>query len=95
VGSHDALRDRLNQRDLSLEGDAEKIRCPILFIAGGRDDSDHFSGTRRLYNEVQGDKDWVVFPDAERNGNNVPFKVRPYTADFLADRLGANPRGCR
>lgn len=87
----EALRERLNQRDLSLEGDAEKIKCPVLVIAGGRDDKSHFSGTRRFFEEVQGPKEWVVFPDAERNGNNVPFKVRPRTADFLADHLNASP----
>lgn len=87
VDSIEALRERLSQLDLSLEGDAEKITCPILVIAGGRDEKSHFSGSQRFFDEVRGPKEWVVFPDGERNGNNVPFKVRPRTADFLADIL--------
>ena len=87
LDSLDALRERVNQMDLSLEGDASKITCPVLVIAGGRDEKSHFSGSQRFFSEVCGPKEWVVFPDGERNGNNVPFKVRPRTADFLADCL--------
>jgi len=87
LGSIEALRERVNQMDLTLEGDAEKITCPVLVIAGGRDEKSHFSGSQRFFDEVRGHKEWVVFPDGERNGNNVPFKVRPRTADFLADCL--------
>ncbi len=87
VDSVEALRERVNQMDLSMEGDAEKITCPVLVIAGGRDEKSHFSGSQRFFDEVRGPKQWVVFPDGERNGNNVPFKVRPRTADFLADCL--------
>lgn len=90
VDSPEALRERIyDQKDLTLEGDAEKIQCPVLVIAGGRDDGSHLAGSKRFFEEVQGPKEWVVFPDGERNGNNVPFKVRPRTADFLADHLGA------
>jgi 2,6-dihydroxypseudooxynicotine hydrolase len=88
------LRERVNQKDLTIEGEAQNIKCPILIIAGGRDDKSHASGSRQLYDEVQGIKQWMVFPDAERNGNNVPFKVRPIIADFLAQHLGGNVKGC-
>lgn len=91
LNSVEALRERVNQLDLSLEGEAEKITCPVLVIAGGRDEQSHLKGSRRLFDEVRGPKEWVVFPDGERNGNNVPFKVRPRTADFLADALGVRP----
>jgi len=83
------LRQRMmDQTDFTLEGQAGNIRCPSLIVAGGRDEGTQYKGSERLYNEIQGPKEWVVFPDAERNGNNVPFKVRPRIADFLADHLG-------
>jgi 2,6-dihydroxypseudooxynicotine hydrolase len=91
LDSVEALRERLDQPDLNMEGDAEKIHCPVLVIAGGRDSAEHLSGSERFFAELQGHKEWVVFPDGERNGNNVPFKVRPRAADFLADQLGAKP----
>ncbi len=93
VDSPEALRARIyDQTDLTIEGEAEKIHCPVLIIAGGRDEGSHLSGSKRFFNEVQGPKEWVVFPDGERNGNNVPYKVRPRLADVLADCL-ADHRG--
>jgi 2,6-dihydroxypseudooxynicotine hydrolase len=88
--TEEELRDRImNQTDFTLEGEAENIKCPTLIIAGGQDAGPQYEGSVRLYNEVQGPKEWVVFPDAERNGNNVPYKVRPRLAVFMADSLGA------
>jgi 2,6-dihydroxypseudooxynicotine hydrolase len=76
------------QKDFSLEGCAETINCPTLLIAGGQDEGGHYAGSLQFYKELQGPKEWVVFPDAERNGNNVPYKVRPRLADFVADHFG-------
>lgn len=83
------LRERLRQPDLTLEGDAERIACPTLVIAGERDRGPQLEGSRRLYEEVTGDTEWAVIKGAERNGNNVPYLIRPLMADFLAERLGA------
>lgn len=94
LDSLDALRERLTQADLTLEGEAGRIRCPTQIIVGGRDAQGHRSGSQRLYDELSGPKEWIVFPDGERNGNNVPFKVRPTLADFLAERLGGNVASC-
>jgi dipeptidyl aminopeptidase/acylaminoacyl peptidase len=92
LDTEEELRERLmNQTDFTLEGDAEKIRCPLLVIVGGKDEGPQYKGSLRLYEEAQGPKELVVFPDAERNGNNVPFKVRPRIADFMADHLVAHP----
>lgn len=89
LDTEDELRERLpGQKDFCLEGDAEKINCPVLVIAGGQDEGGHYAGSKQFYDELQGPKQWVVFPDAERNGNNVPYKVRPRLADFVADHFG-------
>ncbi len=90
----EALRERLNQSDLTLAGEAGRIACPTQIIVGGRDAKGHRGGSQQLFDEVAGPKEWVVIPDGERNGNNVPFKVRPKVADFLARHLGGNVRGC-
>ncbi len=87
--SIDELVDRINQPDLCLEGDVERIGADVCLIAGGRDEGRQFEGSKRLFDELQGHKEWTVIEDAERNGNNVPFKIRPLMADFLARRLGA------
>jgi 2,6-dihydroxypseudooxynicotine hydrolase len=84
----DQLRDRMtNQTDLTLEGDAEKIHCSLLVVAGKDVASRHAQGTKRLFEEVQGPKRWAEFPDARITGNNVPYKIRPTIADFMAEEL--------
>ena len=83
------LRKVMNQPDLSLEQDVAQIRCAVGIVAGSNDDSAHFAGSRRLFEELPGEKEWTVIPDAHRNGANVPYKVRPIMADFLVKHLSA------
>jgi 2,6-dihydroxypseudooxynicotine hydrolase len=86
----DQLRDRMkHQKEFTLEGDAEKIRCSVLIVAGKDVEGRHARGTQRLFDEVQGPKQWVTFPRARITGNNVPYKIRPTIADFMAEELGA------
>jgi dienelactone hydrolase len=88
LDTEEQLRQRLpGKKDFTLEGCAGRIQCPVLIIAGGQDEGGHYAGSLQFYNELQGPKEWVVFPDAERNGNNVPYKVRPRLADFVADHF--------
>jgi 2,6-dihydroxypseudooxynicotine hydrolase len=77
-------------QSLTLEGEAHKIGCPTLIVAGDRDQGTQFEGSKRLLAEVTGDKEWAVVKGSERNGNNVPYIVRPLMADFLAERLTAS-----
>jgi dienelactone hydrolase len=85
----EALRDRLQQPDLTLETDVDDIRADVLIIAGGRDGIEHLGGSQRLYDALRGPKEWMLVPESERNGSNASYKVRPAMADFLADRLAA------
>jgi dipeptidyl aminopeptidase/acylaminoacyl peptidase len=88
LNTEEELRERMmEQTDFTLEGEADKIRCPLLVVVGGKDEGTQYQGSLRLYEEAQGPKELVIIPDAERNGNNVPFKVRPRIADFMADQL--------
>lgn len=85
------LQERLQGPDLTLDGDVPNITCAVGLVAGGRDEGRQFSGSRQLFEELTGPKEWTVVPDAQRNGNNVPYKVRPILADFLARHLRAEP----
>ena len=87
LSSAEELEDRVMQSDLTLEGQAAAIRCPTLIVAGDRDQGTHFEGSKRLFEEVQGEKRWAVVKNSERNGNNVPYIIRPLMADFLAEHL--------
>jgi dienelactone hydrolase len=90
VGSSHELAELPAAQSLTLEGEAHKISCPTLIIAGDRDQGTHFEGSKRLYAELTAEKEWAVVKGSERNGNNVPYIVRPLMADFLAERLSAN-----
>ena len=72
---------------MTLEGEAAEIGCPTLIVAGDRDAGAQFEGSRRLFAEISGEKEWAVVKGSERNGNNVPYIVRPLMADFLAEHL--------
>jgi alpha-beta hydrolase superfamily lysophospholipase len=72
---------------MTLEGEAANIGCPTLIVAGDRDQGAQFEGSQRLFAEISGEKEWAVVKGSERNGNNVPYIVRPLMADFLAEHL--------
>lgn len=87
LASVDELNDRVMQPDLTLEGDASQIACPTLIIAGDNDQGAQYEGSKRLYSELTGEKEFAVVKGSERNGNNVPYIIRPMMADFLAEKL--------
>jgi dienelactone hydrolase len=72
---------------MTLEGEAANIGCPTLIVAGDRDAGAQFEGSQRLFAEISGEKEWAVVKGSERNGNNVPYIIRPLMADFLAEHL--------
>jgi alpha-beta hydrolase superfamily lysophospholipase len=90
ASSAEELRESPQNQSLTLTGDAASIACPTLIVAGDRDHGPQFEGSKRLYDEVSGEKEWAVVKGSERNGNNVPYIIRPMMADFLAERLGAS-----
>lgn len=87
VQDDETLRRRLNEPDLSLEGDVGKIRAAVMVIAGGRDRREHHDGSRELFERLTSAKEWVLVPESERNGSNASYKTRPLMADFIADQL--------
>ncbi len=89
VADEEALRERLRDTDLTLEGDAERITCPTLVVSGTKDFAWQASGTQRLYDELAGPRHWELIAGAEHTGNNVPYLIRPMLADHMASVFGA------
>src|SRR5262249_9407278 len=87
VRSREALEVRLAEDDLTLEGQAGSIRCAALVIADNEESQNQFEGSRRLFNEIAGPREWLVLPGSQRNGLKIPYLVMPLTADFLAEQL--------
>ncbi|MGH9245236.1 MAG: alpha/beta hydrolase family protein [Acidimicrobiales bacterium] len=86
--SPEELAERMTRRDLTLEGEAARIAASTLIISGAGDSASD-RGSRRLYDELAGDKDWVTTPSTDTTGNDMSYKLRPMTADYLATELKA------
>jgi 2,6-dihydroxypseudooxynicotine hydrolase len=74
---------------LSLAGIARNIACPTYIVAGGRDQLTAVEAARQLAAEVSGPKVLSIVEDGNHVCHNRPYKVRPQTADWLAEQLGA------
>ena len=74
---------------LTLEGVARNITCPLLVMAGDRDTLIPPDHARRLIAEAGGPVELLVVEGGSHVSNNVWYRYRPQTADFLARHLRA------
>jgi 2,6-dihydroxypseudooxynicotine hydrolase len=76
-------------KDLTLEGFAHKITCPLLVVMGQRDRLFAYSDAERLVQEVAGPADLLLLEQGNHGCANVIYRHRPYSADWMAQRLDA------
>jgi dipeptidyl aminopeptidase/acylaminoacyl peptidase len=74
---------------LTLEGVAEGISCPLLVVAGEHDNLIPLSHARRMVEEAGAHAELLVVAGGNHVANNVWYRYRPQSADWLAQRLGA------
>jgi len=74
---------------LSLKDVARQIQCPLFLVAGKRDRIIPWQDAERLAREVSGPVELLVIEDGNHVANNRPYRYRPQTADWMAERLGA------
>lgn len=86
-------------RQLTLDGVAEHIDCPLLIVFGAGDRIIPPSEGERLANIAPGPTELVVFEEGNHVCFNITYKFRPLTADWMAEQLGrpgvAGPRAER
>ena len=68
-------------------GLAEKMKCPILIVFGAGDRIVPPSEGELLAKAAGGKIDFVVYPEGNHVCFNIPYKFRPLTADWLAEKL--------
>ena len=92
VRSHAATPEdgRRNAATLSLKGVAERITCPLFVVAGKQDRVVPWQDAQRLADEARGPVDFLLVEDGNHVANNRGYKWRLRTADWMAERLGAN-----
>jgi len=83
--SDEEARDKAHQ--LSLEGVAEKIACPLFVLAGKRDRLVPYTDAERLAAEASGPVELLVVEDGNHIANNRTYRYRLQSADWMADRL--------
>ena len=74
-------------RRLTLEGVAQRIRCPLLVVFGAGDKLINASEGERLARAASGPAELVVFEEGNHVCFNISYKFRPLTADWMADHL--------
>jgi pimeloyl-ACP methyl ester carboxylesterase len=91
VRSHSANDEQARERAnlLTLEGIASRIECPLFVIAAGLDRLCPPEDAKRLAAEVKGPVDLLVIDDGNHVAHNRPYRYRPQSADWMAERLGA------
>ena len=90
--AHDEIAAKQNAATLSLQGVADKIECPIFIVSGRLDRIVPPEDAERLAAEVKGPCELLIIPDGNHVANNRPYRYRPQTADWMAERLGAAAR---
>jgi dipeptidyl aminopeptidase/acylaminoacyl peptidase len=70
----------------TLEGMAQNIRCPLLICHGTRD-MVPLDSAQRLYDEATGPKELLVLEGGNHVNNNMPYRYRPATWDFMQRAL--------
>ncbi len=77
--------------ELSLEGVADKIECPLFVIAAGLDRLCPPEDAERLAREARGPVELLVIEDGNHVAHNRFYKYRGQSADWMARQLNAAP----
>jgi 2,6-dihydroxypseudooxynicotine hydrolase len=73
----------------SLAGVLEQMTCPLLIVHSGMDTVCPVEESERMRRQAGGETTLVVFPEGNHVCDNIPYKVRPLMADWMARQLGA------
>jgi dienelactone hydrolase len=74
---------------MSLRGIAKNITCPIYIVAGTKDGLTPASDAQKLADEVSGPCVLSVIEGGNHVVNNLWYRYRDQTADWMARQLGA------
>ncbi|MCA3070687.1 MAG: alpha/beta fold hydrolase [Rhodocyclaceae bacterium] len=72
---------------LTLDGKAQHIRCPLLIVFGGGDRIIPPAEGERLAKAASGPTELVVYEDGNHVCFNISYRFRPLTADWMAEHL--------
>jgi dipeptidyl aminopeptidase/acylaminoacyl peptidase len=85
--SDDDATARDRALELSLEGRASSISCPLLVVSGRRDRLIPWQHAEKLAKQTGGEVELLMLEDGNHGCMNVAQEHRPYSADWMAARL--------
>jgi len=88
-GAANTAEARRHASTCSLRGVLANMRCPFLIVHSGLDVVCPVEDSRRMEREAGGPTTLEIFPEGNHVCDNIPFKVRPLMADWMADQLGS------
>ena len=77
---------RRRAAELNLDGVAGRVSQPCLVVTGKLDRVIAWEQTQRIANAVPG-AEWVLYEDGTHVCNNIPYKYRPFVADWMRAHL--------
>jgi dienelactone hydrolase len=75
-------------KTFTLAGLMPKLKVPLLVVHSQGDTISDYRGAERMAAEAGGPTKLVLFPEGNHVCDNVPYKVRPMMADWMARQLG-------
>jgi 2,6-dihydroxypseudooxynicotine hydrolase len=73
----------------TLDGVLGAVACPVLIVHSGQDNVCPVEESQRMIDALGPDAELRVFAEGNHVCDNIPWKVRPLMADWLAEKLGA------
>lgn len=89
VRSKSATEDEARRKagELTLEGVAERISCPLLIVFGKQDRLIGYQAAERLAAEAGGPTTLWMIDDGNHGATNRAYRFRPQSADWMAGTL--------
>jgi 2,6-dihydroxypseudooxynicotine hydrolase len=73
----------------TLAGQLGQVSCPVLVVHSGQDNVCPVSESQRMIDELGAGAELAVFAEGNHVCDNIPYKVRPMMADWMAGKLRA------
>lgn len=73
----------------SLRGLLGDVGCPVLIVHSGQDNVCPVEDSRRMIADLGPTAELCIFDEGNHVCDNIPYRVRPLMADWLAERLQA------
>lgn len=75
-------------RTFTLQGIIDKLKVPLLVVHSQGDTISPYENAVRIAKEAGGPVELVLYPEGNHVCDNIPYKVRPMMADWMARQLG-------